>query len=264
MALVLVALVIVAVVGVTLYLRSSHTNKNKPVQQQADNATKKQNLTSQNQQSPPANIPIPSLPVSKSNAVSGNASYCRPKNATSIWVGNGNFSTGTYYAWYLQGSGFGVAPLNLSQANLEGLYYGNPWAGYYGNYAATTYSQLRPMSPGSISSAFVVVEPYLNFQITSPPSRNLYVEILYSGNPVIVNHYDTLTVPGANTLGEFSFASINMTSFMCKSVTLRIVSNVTYTSSSQQSQFIAVGNFFQSIYPYYTYGVTVNGNVLGS
>ncbi len=260
MAIILVVVILGAVVGITLYLKSaSGKAPNKAILPK--NETVKSRNASASPQSGSANIPLPSLPANKTEKT--NNTYCIPKNTSYVWVGNGNFSTGTYYGWNTNGTGFGTGPLNLSNANYNGLYYGNPWRGYYGNFAATTYSQSHPILPGSISSNFVVVEPYLNFQITSPGSRDLYVEILYNGNPLIVNHYNTTSAPGANTLGTFTFASINLTGMICKSVTLRIVSNVSQTSSSQQNQFIAVGNFFMSSSPYYTYGVTVNGNVLG-
>ena len=260
MAIILVVVILGAVVGFILYLKSSSGKTPSKAIPPKNQTAKSRNATSASPQSESANIPLPSLPANKT--IKTNDTYCIPQNTSYVWVGNGNFSTGTYYAWSTNGTGFGTGPLNLSEANYNGLYYGNPWRGYYGNFAATTYSQAHPILPGILSSNFVVVEPYLNFQITSPGNKNIYVEILYNGKPLFVNYYNTTSAPNANTLGTFAFASINLTGVICKSVTLRIVSNVSQTSSSQQNQFIAVGNFFMSKYPYYTYGVTVNGNVL--
>ena len=255
----LLVLIVVVVAAAILYLNAG----SKPSKPKAGNATQNRSASggSSNLSPPSTQLPLPSPPP-KANQTSHNLStYCVPSNDF-VWVGNGNFSTGTYFAWQTTGSGFGSAPLNLSWANYNGVYYQHPWNGYFGNFAATTYSQGRQMTPGTLSSSFVVVEPYLNFQITSPPSSQLYVEILLNNNPVVVNHYDTLQVPNANTLGSFSFASINMTGLLCKSVTVSVVSDVLEVTSSNQNQFIAVGNFFQGRIPYQTPGVIVNGNTL--
>jgi hypothetical protein len=177
-------------------------------------------------------------------------------NNSSVTIYNGNFSTGTYYGWSLSGPGFGTAPLNLTKANQNGDYYIDNWSGYGGQYAATTYHQQATSVPGNLSMNFVPVEPYLNFQIYSPKSNNLYVEVIpFRGQPVRY-YYDTLQGQGTNQTGEFASASINMSAFTCQSVTFRVVSN---SASDNQNIFIAVGNFYQSQSPAQTPGIAVNG-----
>ena len=190
--------------------------------------------------------------LNTSNQSSAASPYNCISNSTQVPIYYGNFSSGTYFGWNVSGSGFTTAPLNLSMANSANVYYQNEWQGYYGTYAATSYHQLSRPSPGSISTGFVVINPYLNFQIYSPKSSRLYVEIDYAGNPVIITHYNTLNGIGTNITDSFAYASMNLTSLMCKSVELRIVSNATGATSNLQGTFIAVGNFYQSAYPYQT------------
>lgn len=259
-------IVILAILGI-FYLSIQPHKSTTPVAATKNTTTKnttqqanqsKQNVTTfpSNTQTPTP-LPLPNKPSNNSTNTSKSQQPNCFSNRSSFFVYNGNFSTGTYEDWQLSGSGFGSAPTNMTSANNNYDYYQHPWSNYNYPYAATTYHQGRILTPGNISTNFVVVEPYLNFQITSPQNSNLYVEILYNNNPVIVNHYDTLTAQGTNTLGTFADASINMTSLDCKSVTLRVVSNVLSVTSSNQNQFIAVTGFVQSASPSSTSGVTV-------
>ncbi len=180
---------------------------------------------------------------------------CSPKNTTSVPLYNGNFTIG-YYGWTAYGSGFSNSPLNLSQANSNGNYSGYQWSGASSDYAATTYKQKTSQTPGNLSTNFVVVEPYLNFQVYSPKTNFLYVEIipLYSGTN-IVKYYNTLNGSGTNRVDTFADASINVSSLMCQTVTLRIVSKV---GQLNPNLFIAVPRFYQSQSSYQTPGIAAN------
>jgi hypothetical protein len=205
---------------------------------------------------PPLNLSNSSyVNATKTNSTE-NLTHCI-SNKSSVLIYNGNFSLG-YYTWVVTGTGFGNKPLNLTAANDNGIYYQHPWSGYNGQFAATTWRQAAALLPGNISTNFVVVKPYLNFQIISANNSQLYVEVLYQGNPVIVKRYNTPNGQGIGQLSTFASASINMTTLLCKSVMLRVVANITEPTSNPQNKFIAVGNFYQSGSSYQTSGIAVN------
>ena len=187
---------------------------------------------------------------------------CESENST-LPIGGGNFSTGTFYGWEVSGTGFGNAPLNLSTANNDGHYYTDKWSNSNYPFAATTFSNNKPMAPGSISFSYIPTLPYLNFQIFSPASKELYIKVVPSRGHSSVYYYNTLNVTG-NTTDEFEYASINMSALMCQKVTVEIVSNISPTVASSgivlsnQNLFIAVTGFYQSASGYQTSGIQQN------
>lgn len=167
---------------------------------------------------------------------------CQSKSATAAIL-NGYFSTGNYYGWNASGLGFGATPLNIIYANNNSIsgYYGAPWAGYPGQFFATTYHGGLSLQVGNLTSnVFQVTEPYLNFKVISPQSNLLYVEILNRNKPAIIVHYNTYVL--ANATNVFANASIPLTTLMCQNVSIRVVAGV--TGPAQNLNYIAVGGFY--------------------
>lgn len=184
--------------------------------------------------------------------------YCKSSSSV-VYLNNYNFGTDSYYQWNTTGTGFGAVPLSVTKANTNGTYYQYPWTYYYSYYIPTTYSQLHPITPGTLTSSnFIVVQPYLVFQIISANTTQLYVQILQNGNPIITRYYNTLNVSGA-TMTTFSWATIDLSSYMCQTLQVRVVANVRQVSSSDQTKFIAVDYFELSASPYQTYGIANGG-----
>lgn len=267
---IIVFIIIFAVLVVfAIYLRSNDlatSSVSKPSINTVTASNKTQSNSSPSHSSPSSSnstsLPLPNPPSNNTNpTTSGSKQSTCLSNRSTLLIYNGNFSTGTFTDWTVSGSGFGGAPLNLQSANQNGDYYQNKWSNYNGQYAATTYKENSPLSPGNLSTSFVVREPYLNFQITSPQNNNLYLEVLFDNAPMIIAHYDTLKAQGGSPIGKFASATLNMSSLLCKSVTLKIVSNVYEVSSSDENQFIGVGNFYQSRSQSQSSGVNVTLNL---
>ncbi|MGC8676538.1 MAG: hypothetical protein ACP5T3_03450 [Candidatus Micrarchaeia archaeon] len=175
-----------------------------------------------------------------------------------VAIPNGNFSTGTYADWNITGYGFSSEPLNLTNANKNGGYYGAPWSNYGNNtFAATTFQKGLAVQPGNLTSKpFLVTEPFLNFKIVSSQNNDIYVEILHNGKPAIVAHYNTYAAPGnPNPQTTFENASIPLSTLLCQNVSIRVVFVATGLSTTQ---YIAVTGFYLSKTPTYTPGIVVN------
>jgi len=156
-------------------------------------------------------------------------------------VNNGNFSTGTYSGWTVNGTGFGTAPLGIKTADADMCYYGAPWANYNGSYFATTFTCGTQVSPGNLTSGyFTASAPYLNFRIISPASSSLYIEILYNGVPRVINHYNTYNSSISGGVASYTFfnASIPLASVQGNAVQVRIVA-----ADVNEYGYIAVGDF---------------------
>ena len=169
-------------------------------------------------------------------------------SSSSVNLTNGNFATGTYYGWNVTGNGFGTSPANIIAYNSNHEYYNSEWSNYSGQYFATTYKGGFVISPGNLTSnVFEVTEPYLNFKIITPQSNQLYVEILNSGVPVITKQFDSFGSSGSPS-GTFEPVNIPLTTLLCKNVSVRVVSSVTYTPATKYD-IIAVGDFYLSKTP---------------
>ncbi|MGB9732510.1 MAG: hypothetical protein ACP5P2_01030 [Candidatus Micrarchaeia archaeon] len=187
---------------------------------------------------------------------------CLSSNST-VPLFNGDFSLGTYDGWNATGYGFGNAPLNITWANNNSCYFNTTWSNYQGNFFATTYHCGLVLQTGNLTSKpFKVVLPYLNFKIISPYNGQLYVEILKNGKPVLITHFDTYNAPGnINPTSTFQNASIPIAMFMCQNVSVRVVANVVGTVVNRLD-YIAVGDFYQSMVPIATPGIVVNQTIV--
>ncbi len=194
---------------------------------------------------------------------------CISPNAT-VPIANGNFATGTYERWNTTGLGFlnltgFPVPTNITFANANNDYYGQPWNNYTGTFFATTYRGGIVLNPGNLTSdPFQVREPYLNFKIISPRNALLYVQLMHDNKPFLVYHYNTLNASGGlNPQSRFVSETIPLLNFVCQNVSVRVVAGVTGTVSNHYD-FIAVGDFVQSKTNMQTPGTVVNRTVVSS
>ena len=241
-------------------------------------------LLGKHAQAPPTHVILPSAPTSPNtlsnkttapqNATTNTTSLNTTRNQTTYIncvspnptfpIDNGDFGTGTYAGWNITGQGFinsqGKAlPTNLSFANQNDQYYGQPWSNYGGSYFATTYVGGISLSTGNLTSnPFAVREPYLDFKISSAPSSLLYLELLYQGRPYYIEHFNTLNASGGNNpQSTFENATLPLFNMLCKNVSVRVVSGVV-GSISTVHDLIAVGDFVQSKIPVQTPGIVIN------
>jgi hypothetical protein len=173
------------------------------------------------------------------------------------FIYNGDFGTGTFAGWNVTGKGFGTRPLNITYANNEICYIGQPWSGYNGTYFATTYTCGVATAPGNItSSSFIVnrTKPFLNFKLINPEDNHIYVEVLENNTPEIIVHYDTYNESiNVNSSSTFMNASLDMSHISGKVVRIRVVS-----STINQLRFVAVGDFTLSSKPVQQPGIITN------
>ncbi len=182
-------------------------------------------------------------------------------NAQEAAINNGGFESGNYEGWNVSGVGFGTAPTNIVSANADGAYYGSQWIGYNGTYFASTYHGGLSISPGNLTSDnFTVTEPYLNFKIASPYNNALYVEILENGKPFVKAYYNTRNVSGG-AMSTFENASLPLTTLLCQNVSIKIVSGVVGTKSTEY-EILSVGNFYMSKTPVETPDILVNETIV--
>lgn len=206
-----------------------------------------------------ANIPLNSI-------INNTTNTNNTKNNTKIFgscfssniivpIQNGNFGTGTFAGWNATGYGFGAAPVNITYANANHQYYNSTWSNYNGIFFASTGRGGLTRQTGNLTSLpFKVNEPYLNFRVISPQNELLYIEILESGVPRIIVHYNTYSLFQQST---FANASVPLVNVLCQNVSVRVVSGVVGATGNFY-QFIAAGDFYMSQSPVQTPGILVN------
>jgi len=192
-----------------------------------------------------------------STTVSSRYNNCPSTSATQK-ISNGDFGTGTFYAWNVTGTGFGTFPLNITYANKNGGYYGAPWSGYSGAFAASTYHGGLSVQNGNLTSqTFLITEPFLNFKIVSPQNNFLYIEILQNNTPIIITHYNTYLAPGnTNPWTTFENASIPLGIHLCQNASIRIVAGVV-GGAQQKLEYIAATAFYLSNTSIATPGIVI-------
>jgi hypothetical protein len=178
---------------------------------------------------------------------------------------NGDFGSGQYNGWMLVGQGFGSSPLNITYAdsNTINCYLNQTWSNYNGTFFATTYHCGLTVTSGNLTSSPFYVnasKPFLNFRIISPERSGLYVEVLQNDTPMIIAHYNTFNLSnGYNSISTFSDASIPLSTLVNKVVRIRVVASVV----SEQTTFIAVGDFALAETPIQQRGILTNMTFVG-
>ncbi len=177
-------------------------------------------------------------------------------------IPNGNFGTGTFANWTVEGNGFGTNPTNISYANLNNLYFNTSWTNYKGGYFATTFQGFT-VHPGNLTSdPFKVTQPYLNFQLVSPQNSDIYIEILSNGKPVLRTNYNTYAVAkGGAGNSMFENASIPVQMFICQDIQIKIVTGV-LSQRTTSNEYLAIGNFYLSKVPVKVEGIIVNQTIV--
>ncbi|MGC8479564.1 MAG: hypothetical protein ACP5M9_02760 [Candidatus Micrarchaeia archaeon] len=251
-----VGIVIIIIIGILAYFLYSNGNLNSLVKTNTVSATTAINTTTNtivNKTKTQQQTTVLQSTTTQQNNTS--LSDCISGSST-VPIYNGNFSTGTYAGWNVTGQGFGTAPANITEYNKNSEYYNSAWSNYNGEYFATTYDGGILISTGNLTSnSFEVTEPYLNFKIVSPQDNLLQIEILQNGAPVMnetFNSYGNLGAPS----GTFENATIPLTQFICKNISIRIYSGVVYTPATKYD-IIAAGDFYLSKTPIGTTGKQV-------
>jgi hypothetical protein len=191
------------------------------------------------------------------NAVAELNTTTVPPATIRSFIYNGDFGTGTFAGWNVTGKGFGTAPLNLSYANMNNCYIGQPWTGYNGIFFATTFDCGVATAPGNLtSSPFIVniTKPFLNFRIVSPEDQHIYVEVLAGNVPRIIARYNTYnTSISTNASSMFMNVSLDLGQSAGQIVRIRVAS-----STLNQLRFVAVGDFSLASRPVQQFGIITN------
>jgi hypothetical protein len=155
---------------------------------------------------------------------------------------NGDFVTGTYYGWDVEGKAFGTAPLNITKANSQGCYpEGASWSGYNGIYFASTYGcGYTSQAEGNLTSfPFITTMPFLNFQIIGSGGERGYIAVTYDNKTYIKAYFSTKNI-STELNGAFVFtnATLPLATVIGIPIRIKIV-----TDETTPIDFLAVGDF---------------------
>lgn len=185
------------------------------------------------------------------------------------YIYNGDFANGQYTGWNATNSSFGAAPLNISYADSNLCYQGQPWSNYNGSFFATTYNCGTTTTPGNLTSIPFIANPqrpFLNFRIISPDDNNIYVELLTQNfktvngqqvyvntTPVVIAHFNTYNLSvSLNSSSRFENVTIPLTRYINQVMQIRVV------SAETSGKYVAVGDFVLSNKPNQQVGIAAN------
>ena len=133
-------------------------------------------------------------------------------------VPNGDFETGTYEHWVAEDIAFGTAPSDMDAENRQGTFFGAPYTGYHGRYAASSFIPRHEAGAiGTLTSdEFTIAKPYLEFLVTGAESGQLYMEVWVGG--AMVKHYGP-----KNSGTDFMRVSLDVSPWVGRTARIKVV-----------------------------------------
>ncbi|BCS90584.1 MAG: hypothetical protein ARM1_0041 [Candidatus Micrarchaeota archaeon] len=197
------------------------------------------------------------------------------------YIYNGNFQSGKLYGWITNGSAFTGSynknltdsnqqlkePANITYANDNYCYEGNPWNNLYGTkYFITNFNCGSNYFNGSITSyPFIIDEPFITFQAIGNPSNYTYIALVANNTNqsyLIAHIYTYNSTTLVSNISTFRNFTIPVESLEGKIVRFRVVSVI----RGKRLNLFAISNIKLSQSPLVNQDANINitaGNYTG-
>jgi|GEM_PF-3126780 len=131
---------------------------------------------------------------------------------------NGNFETGNYSNWRINGSAFGSRPSNISDALAIDYFRGVSNPNFEGKYWASSYlpTSDRGATGTLTSDSFIINKPYLEFLYVGQLSSQVYVNLVSDG--VVIKHLEP-----DNPVPSFKRFCWDVSGYLNRSATIKVV-----------------------------------------